>query len=272
MNASLGECEQVPILNTILNNPLLNSVNGNITLTIPSDANAQLRAGTLHGAISNEFGLPVNDGRYIGYELNGQLGAGGPRIKLGNVNGAITIKHAGDGRPVSQATSLLSDKDKDKDDKSAKVRVRTREIERQVRQSDYLVVFLSAASSHSEMVKGEIEIARDQAAKSGGKPRVLPVRVAFDSSLPYPLNAYLDKIQYVHWRSESDTAKLLLQLAQRFGNRVPNDEKALFLRRRPIYLRDALRWLETIREEMLRLPPASLRLIRKLSTSHHIIT
>ena len=29
MNASLGECEQVPILNTILNNPLLNPINGN---------------------------------------------------------------------------------------------------------------------------------------------------------------------------------------------------------------------------------------------------
>jgi hypothetical protein len=29
MNASLGECEQVPILNPILNNPLLNPINGN---------------------------------------------------------------------------------------------------------------------------------------------------------------------------------------------------------------------------------------------------
>ena len=29
MNASLGECEEVPLLNTILNNPLLNPVNGN---------------------------------------------------------------------------------------------------------------------------------------------------------------------------------------------------------------------------------------------------
>ena len=29
MNASLGECEQIPILNPILNNPLLNPINGN---------------------------------------------------------------------------------------------------------------------------------------------------------------------------------------------------------------------------------------------------
>jgi hypothetical protein len=30
--------------------------------------------------------------------------------------------------------------------------------------------------------------------------------------LPYPLNAYLDKIQYVRWRGESDTTKLLQQI------------------------------------------------------------
>ena len=93
----------------------LASVNGNLTIVIPSDANAVVRAGTVHGAIQNEFGLNVQHGEYVGHELNGQLGAGGPRIKLGNVNGRISIKHAQDGRPVSGATSLLSSKDKDKD-------------------------------------------------------------------------------------------------------------------------------------------------------------
>ena len=38
------------------------------------------------------------------------------------------------------------------------------EIEAQVRRSDFLVVFLTAESSRSEMVRGEIEIARRQAA------------------------------------------------------------------------------------------------------------
>ena len=114
----------------------LNSVNGNITLVIPSDANAQLRANTLHGAITNDFGLAVSNGRYIGHELYGQLGAGGPHIKLGNINGFISIKHASDGRSVSQATSLLSDQDNDKDkDKETMIelRNRTREINRRVR-------------------------------------------------------------------------------------------------------------------------------------------
>jgi hypothetical protein len=86
-----------------------------------------------------------------------------------------------------------------------------REIEAQVRLADYLIVFLTCESSRSEMVRGEIEIARLQAATTG-KPVVLPVRVAFDGSLPYPLNAYLDNIQYAIWRTPDDTQPLLDQL------------------------------------------------------------
>ena len=51
------------------------------------------------------------------------------------------------------------------------------EIEKQVRKSDYLIVFLTAESSRSEMVRGEIEIARHHAATaapahSAGAPRL----------------------------------------------------------------------------------------------------
>ncbi len=93
----------------------LNSVNGSVTVIIPSDANAIVRAGTVHGAISNDFGIKVHHGEYVGHELHGQIGQGGPLIKLGNVNGRILIKHAQDGRTVSPATGLMTDKDKSKD-------------------------------------------------------------------------------------------------------------------------------------------------------------
>jgi DUF4097 and DUF4098 domain-containing protein YvlB len=93
----------------------LGSVNGSVEVVIPSDANAVVRAETISGSIRNDFGLAVQDGEYVGHSLYGQLGSGGPRIKLSNVNGRISIKHAQDGRPVSTATSLLSQKDKDKD-------------------------------------------------------------------------------------------------------------------------------------------------------------
>lgn len=96
---------------------VLNSVNGSILLTIPSDTNAQVKANTVHGNINNDFGLPVRRGEYVGRDLAGTLGSGGTtRIKLGNVNGQITIRHAADGRPLSPATSLLQDHGKDEDE------------------------------------------------------------------------------------------------------------------------------------------------------------
>jgi AAA-like domain/TIR domain len=90
------------------------------------------------------------------------------------------------------------------------------EIENELRESDFLIVFLSEASSRSEMVKGEIEIARRHAARAG-RPKILPVRVAFEGSLPYPLNAYLDKIQYALWQCESDTERVLEDLLKVLG-------------------------------------------------------
>ena len=96
------------------------------------------------------------------------------------------------------------------------------EIEKQVRQSDYLIVFLTAESSRSEMVRGEIEIARHHAAINGA-PRILPVRLAFEGPLPYPLNAYLDKIQYAMWSSPADTQGLLDELQAVLGGHTPHE-------------------------------------------------
>lgn len=81
------------------------SVNGSVTLIIPSNANASIRAGTVHGSISSDFGLKVKHGEYVGHSMEGQIGTGGPRIKLGNVNGQIRVTHAQDGLPLSPAMS-----------------------------------------------------------------------------------------------------------------------------------------------------------------------
>ena len=84
----------------------LGSVNGNLTLVIPSNANASIRAGTVHGGISNDFNLQVKHGEYVGHSMDGQIGTGGPRIKLANVNGGIKVTHAEDGLPLSPGVSL----------------------------------------------------------------------------------------------------------------------------------------------------------------------
>jgi DUF4097 and DUF4098 domain-containing protein YvlB len=70
----------------------LNSVNGGIVLILPANVGAQIKASTVHGGITNDFGLTVNDGQYVGHDLSGQIGSGGPRIRLSNVNGSIAVK------------------------------------------------------------------------------------------------------------------------------------------------------------------------------------
>jgi DUF4097 and DUF4098 domain-containing protein YvlB len=95
----------------------LTSVNGGIELTLPSDAKAEVEASTVSGSIEDDFGLHVNNHRYIGHDLRGELGTGGPRIRLSNVNGRIEIRHANDGRTMSAVKDLSRrDRDDDRDD------------------------------------------------------------------------------------------------------------------------------------------------------------
>lgn len=84
----------------------LSSVNGGLELTIPSDAKAELEATTVHGPISNDFGLHVNNHQFVGHSLRGELAGGGTQIKLSNVNGHIEIHHASDGRTLSAPKDL----------------------------------------------------------------------------------------------------------------------------------------------------------------------
>jgi len=131
-------------------------VNGSVTLIIPSDANASLRAGTVHGGINNDFGLRVKHGEYVGHSLDGQIGNGGPRIKLGNVNGSITISHAQDGRTLSPGTSLSLDKEgdaeKEKEDASVDA-----DIASQVAEATASVAATSAVRVNSAKIAVEAQ-------------------------------------------------------------------------------------------------------------------
>jgi hypothetical protein len=92
----------------------LKSVNGSVELTIPSDSKAEIEASTVSGGIDNDFGLHVNHRSFVGHDLRGELGNGGPHINLENVNGRIDIRHASDGRALSPVKDLAhSDKDDD---------------------------------------------------------------------------------------------------------------------------------------------------------------
>lgn len=92
----------------------LSSVNGSLELTLPSDAKAELDATTVHGGIEDEFGLSVHDHRFVGHDLHGELGGGGTRVELRNVNGRISVRRASDNRALSPARDLGSERASDR--------------------------------------------------------------------------------------------------------------------------------------------------------------
>src|ERR1700723_3495816 len=94
----------------------LNSVNGSVELTIPSDSKAELEADTVSGGIDNDFGLHVNNHRFVGHDLRGELAGGGTRIELKNGNGRIAVHPASDGRTLSPVKDLSHRDGDDKDD------------------------------------------------------------------------------------------------------------------------------------------------------------
>ena len=83
----------------------VHSVNGRVEVTLPSDTAAEVQAHSINGSISNDFGIAIDRHRFIGRDLEGRIGAGGPRLEMSTVNGSIAVRHASDGKPLSSGTS-----------------------------------------------------------------------------------------------------------------------------------------------------------------------
>ena len=86
-------------------------------------------------------------------------------------------------------------------------------IEERLRQADVLVPLLSARSAWSEMLEWEVRTALDAAQGRDGKPRLLPVRVAFDGELSPELAVILDPIPPFQWLGPQDDSRLVSELA-----------------------------------------------------------
>jgi len=97
-------------------------------------------------------------------------------------------------------------------------------IQNAIKESDYLIIFLSENSVHSEMVIAEIETAHHHG-KAFGKPAILPVRLAFADSLVYPLSAYLNPLQWALWEKESNTSRLIAELQRAVSGGALPDQK-----------------------------------------------
>ena len=85
----------------------LETVNGTVSLLLPSDINATVKASTVNGRINNDFGLPVKKGKYVGRDLCGRIGSGSVEVNLSAVNGTLSIKRKNDGKSANPATNLL---------------------------------------------------------------------------------------------------------------------------------------------------------------------
>jgi len=68
----------------------LKTVNGGVTLRVPSNFSGELDARTANGGIAVDFPITVS-GLINRRQLTATLGSGGPRLRLSAVNGGITI-------------------------------------------------------------------------------------------------------------------------------------------------------------------------------------
>ena len=87
-------------------------------------------------------------------------------------------------------------------------------IEAELKAADVLIVLLSARSVHSEMVEHEVELAHCFAREDEGqgRPRILPVRLAYSQPFQYPLSEYLNPLNWAMWTGDGDTVGLIEEL------------------------------------------------------------
>lgn len=69
------------------------TVNGGITLTLPDDLSAEVRAETVNGDLETDFPLTVT-GRFGPRHMRGTIGRGGRQLRLTTVNGSIRLRKA----------------------------------------------------------------------------------------------------------------------------------------------------------------------------------
>jgi len=85
------------------------------------------------------------------------------------------------------------------------------EIERQLRTADAVISLISATALASEMLAYELQIAHDSA-QQYGRPRLIPVRIAYEGPLPEQLARILDPIEYALWQGPEDDEALVRQV------------------------------------------------------------
>jgi DUF4097 and DUF4098 domain-containing protein YvlB len=71
------------------------TVNGSITLNLPSSVAAEIRAETLNGSITSDFPMTIQSSRRRGRRITGAIGSGGQQLIISTVNGSVRLRRAG---------------------------------------------------------------------------------------------------------------------------------------------------------------------------------
>ena len=154
------------------------TVNGKVNLEVPSDINATVKADTLNGSITNEFGLPVRKGKYVGRDLHGRIGTGEVQIKLSAVNGGLFIVRKKDGKSSNPVTNLLKATDtedgEEETDEVSKVEIaRANRITQRGIQRSAKVTEKSLKDAHKELEKIKPELGNIKIENLEVDPKVL---------------------------------------------------------------------------------------------------
>ncbi|MEZ5307364.1 MAG: hypothetical protein R2684_09490 [Pyrinomonadaceae bacterium] len=153
----------------------LETVNGAAKLVLPSGANALVKADSVNGPITNNFGLPVRKGKYVGRNLYGKLGNGGPKIELTSVNGALNFSHSGEGK-VQNVENLLPQKSEDDYEESLQ---------------DSMKATAEIAAAKSKMTAAEMKEVLEKA-KEAQKAALAETKIVLEESLKVPLDVIAD--------------------------------------------------------------------------------
>jgi len=92
-------------------------------------------------------------------------------------------------------------------------------IASEITQSDFFIVLLTKASAAGGWVVAETEMARDSEALEG-RPKILPVRLAYTQNLPMRLRAAIGHLHHFQWHAAADNEKLLAALVEAMAAHV----------------------------------------------------
>ena len=100
---------------------------------------------------------------------------------------------------------------------------RAKQIEQEIQQSDFIILLLSEQSINSEMLLTEVELAHRFAKRQNGHPMILPVRLGYSGTFPYPLRDYLlEHTDSFFCQDTRDTPQLVEKLQQAIAGNQSN--------------------------------------------------